>query len=440
MKILFISYLSQPSDRIGAVRPSNMVQWLAAYGHELSLITANSDAPGRFDKTVDVHVVGHSAPIQRAQDKLTARAKAKKAAGEKPHSYIIPVGESKQKRLFSREMFYSIRLWLWTWLCQQDWAFRCRRHIRINLKKEYDVVLSCFGPIGCLLLGRWAYKRGYGRAWVSDMRDPIANVMQSPAEHWYSVLQEHRTLREADRIVMVSQGEAEYFRSLATKERDRQKVTCLENGYEVAESAGRNVSDHILRIVYTGQLYGDRSNATALMKVLRELAEQKLAVELHYAGPHSYSFIEMARRCGAEAVVIDHGMLPRDQALALQEKADILCVLTWNDDSAAGHLPGKFWEYLRVGKPILSMCSGAVPGAELTRRVQELGVGFAYEYAAPDDAGLEAFVRRAAMCKITGDAVPYTPDAEKVLDYRYDRRALFMAEICRQTLTSKEIV
>ena len=48
MKILFISYLSQPSDRIGAVRPSNLVRWLAELGHELTFVTSNVDAPKKF--------------------------------------------------------------------------------------------------------------------------------------------------------------------------------------------------------------------------------------------------------------------------------------------------------------------------------------------------------------------------------------------------------
>ena len=438
MKILFISYLSQPSDRIGAVRPSNLVQWLSAFGHEVTLVTSNPDAAERFDETVDVQVVGHSELIQKGQDKLAARAKAKKAAGEKPHDYIIPSDGNNRKKLLSREMFYSVRLWVWTWLCQQDWFFRCRKHLRHRLKREYDVVLSCFGPLGCLLLGRWAHRKGYGRVWVSDMRDPIANTMQNPMEYRYSQYLERSVLRQADRVIMVSAGEAEYMRSMAADERQRQKVTFLENGFEPVQIKTETATDGILRIVYTGQLYGVHSDATALLNAARRIWEETgLPIQIHYAGPHSYQFVAMAKSCCAEALVEDHGMLPREQALALQAAADILCVLTWNDCQAAGHLPGKFWEYLRADKPILSLCSGSVPEAELTRRVRELGVGFAYEYAAADESGLENYLRQAAENKSAGLPVPFEPVADKVLDYRYDNRAKRMADICRSVLESK---
>jgi len=438
MKILFISYLSQPSDRIGAVRPSNLVQWLSAFGHEVTLVTSNPDAAERFDETVDVQVVRHSDVIQKGQDKLAARAKAKKAAGEKPHDYIIPNTANNRKKLLSREMFYSVRLWVWTWLCQQDWVIRCKRFIRGNLKREYDVVLSCFGPLGCILLGRWAHRRGYGRMWVSDMRDPIAVTVQNPMEYWYSQQVEKSVLRRADRVVMVSAGEAEYMRSLAANDLQREKVTFLENGFEPAGVKADAPNDGILRIVYTGQLYANRSDATALLKAARRVSNKTgVTIQIHYAGPHSYQFMAMAKNCGSEALVEDHGMLPREQALALQTTADILCVLTWNDHQAAGHLPGKFWEYLRADKPILSLCSGSVPEAELTRRVREMGVGFAFEYAAADESGLENYLRQAAENKSAGLPVPFEPVADKVLDYRYDNRAKRMADICRSVLESK---
>ena len=421
------------------MRPSNMVQWLAAFGHEVTFVTENPDVLKRFDNSVDLHVVRHSEFIRKGQEKLAARAKARKAAGEKPHGYITPAGGEKHKRFFSREMFYSVRLWLWTWLCQQDWYFRCKKHIKSHLNREYDVVLSCFGPIGCLLLGRWAHRKGFGRIWVSDMRDPIANTMQSPMEHCYSVHMERSSLRRADKIVMVSEGEAEHMRALAADEFQRSKVTFLENGFEVGTTSAKAEESGVVRIVYTGQLYGDRSDATALLKAAASLQKEypEKVIEIHYAGPHSYQFMETAELYGAGAIVTDHGMLPRDQAMALQETADILCVLTWNDHRAAGHLPGKFWEYLRVGKPILSLCSGSVPNAELTRRVRELGVGFAFEYAEADEPGLENYLRQAIERKRSGGSVPFEPVVEKVLDYRYDNRAKRMAEICRSVLESK---
>ena len=91
-----------------------------------------------------------------------------------------------------------------------------------------------------------------------------------------------------------------------------------------------------------------------------------------------------------------------------------------------------------MGKPVLSLCSGSVPHAELTRRVREMRVGFGYEYAEPDDAALRAFLQSAAEDKAAGKGVSLNPDQAKVLDYRYDNRARRMAEICRAALESKE--
>lgn len=435
MRILFISYLFQPHHEIGAVRPSNLCRWLAEFGHEVTVITNNPRGAEAAGKT-RVCAVGHSRLVARYQAKLAERAQARREAGEKPHGYGLPAAAEQKRGRLPREAFYLFRVWAWDWVCQADWTLRCRRYMRRHLRKEYDVILSSFGPLGSLFTGSWARRRGYAPRWIADMRDPVANDMELPAAYRYSLRLERRTLRQCSRLAAVSEAVAEHFRLLARTPEEARKPVVIENGFEAGDPQGAAPLDGVLRIAYTGQLYAGRSDPSALFEAVRELTETGAVppggVEIHYAGKDGYDFREAARRQNAERFVREHGMLPRGEALALQEQSDILCVLAWNTRQSQGILTGKFWEYLRAGKPVLSIVSGEVPDAELSCRVREMRLGFAYEYAAggAEDARLRAWLQEAWRCKSGGRPVPFDPDRQKVLEYRYDNRARRMEEVC----------
>ena len=440
MKILFISYLSQPHDWIGAVRPTNMSCWLAELGHEVTLVTENPRAREAVGKA-EVLVVRHSRVIQMGIDKLAARAAARKAAGVKPHAYAAPAENGVRRKIFTKEMFYTVRIWVWEWLCQQDWAWRCRRALRRDKRRDYDAIISSFGPLGSLLAGRWARRKGLGRVWLADMRDPIANNYQFPLFKAYSRALERQTVRRCDRLIVMSDGAVGYFRAAASNPRNADKVTLLENGYEYGTVEDTAPADGVLRIGYTGRFYPGRSDFTAALEAAAELTKSGRVpaggIQIHYAGQNGHEFMEAVKTCHAEFAAVDHGLVPRDEAVALQSRCDILCVLSWNTRDSQGILTGKFWEYLRARKPVLSLVTGDVPQAELTCRVRDMQLGFAYEYVQPEPEQLQEYLYSAWLAKSRGEKNGFSPDWDKVLDYRYDNRARRMETIALDALRER---
>ena len=119
-----------------------------------------------------------------------------------------------------------------------------------------------------------------------------------------------------------------------------------------------------------------------LFRCLHDLEQQwgtALPIEVHQAGPDGDLLEEKAQRQHAEKYLIMHGMLSKVEALRLQEQCDILCVLTWNTRKEQGILTGKFFEYLRLRKPILAIITGNLANAELTKRIADLNIGLSYE-------------------------------------------------------------
>src|SRR5699024_6712566 len=141
----------------------------------------------------------------------------------------------------------------------------------------------------------------------------------------------------------------------------KKKVYTITNGYKEEPILYTPNEDGILKIGYTGQLYNGIRDMSELFRCVDYIQREKgksLPIQIHYAGNDSNKLIEQARQYGVEKYIVDHGRVSKFDALRLQEKCDILCVLTWNTKKEQGVLTGKFPEYLRLCKPILAIITG----------------------------------------------------------------------------------
>jgi hypothetical protein len=74
-------------------------------------------------------------------------------------------------------------------------------------------------------------------------------------------------------------------------------------------------------------------------------------------------------------------------SIAAQRDSHLLLLLAWEDPSQKGTCPAKVFEYMAVGRPVLSL--GAVDSTG-SKVVEETGLGRAF--AAPDAAGVRAYL------------------------------------------------
>ena len=199
----------------------------------------------------------------------------------------------------------------------------------------------------------------------------------------------------------------------------------IPNGYAAEEFAapdgegrdpGRDRAGQ-LAITYTGSLYiwRDLSPLLRALRVLIDAGELRADdVVLNMVGRCEEALgrpvAEVARDFGLEGVVRLRGQVSRPEALRFMRAADILLVLAEN---LTMQVPGKTYEYLGAGKPILAL-TGDGATADLVR---ETGAG---EVVAPTDVdGLVAALRRQLARRRAGEA-----QGEPSLRRRFDRRTL----------------
>lgn len=456
MRILLIAPIFGNTSRVASHRPRALAEILAERGHDVTVITAKNpdgpDAPAPHGVRVIAPITGTPKDLgtlpppalwQRIivalsvsttipQVFILSKPRLARLIGLTPSQAEAAFERMNRRRRSAANTARSV-------MAGRQWVNDTLAATLPSLQEHgpFDAAWATFGPYASLWLTRKLHGIGLTRIWVADLRDPITKPGNLLPIRLFGEFQRHRVLRDANALTTVSEGVKSSLISGRWAQRWADKVSVLPNGYlqrvergdkprwgDAAQGPAEttSLSSEPLKVTYTGSLYPGRSDPTMLFQSSLAVAAQTPgAVEIHYAGPSGAHFLNEAKKAGAEHLVTDHGMLTFEQATALQEASDILVVLSWNNRGNTGILTGKFPEYMGAGKPIVSIVSGDLPGAELTELVSRMSLGSAHEYRGGEGevARLTDYLRAAAIAKAEGEPVPFSPDEDKVAEFDY---------------------
>ena len=268
--------------------------------------------------------------------------------------------------------------------------------------QKIDVILGELGPYETSL-GVEKLAARLGVPWVADLQDPWAldeMRLYPTALHRLADRKRMRsTLRSAAAVVM-NTPEAAARLLIAFPELRRQRVVSITNGFD-AKDFGRSVperEDGAFRIVHSGSLHTDlaqqertagrirrrlggmpvptvdfrtRSHVylmEAVDEVLRTDPSLQRVVEVHLVGATTDADRQAAARY---PFVHFHGQKSHAEAVSLLRTADLL-FLPMQDlpvGVRAGLVPGKTYEYIASGTPILA----AVPDGDAREILLSVG-------------------------------------------------------------------
>src|SRR6185369_10381306 len=185
-------------------------------------------------------------------------------------------------------------------------------------------------------------------------------------------------------------------------------VLHLPNGFEPSPPVAAAADPDAFRVVFTGSLslmdeLGTLIDAVAALLARDPGARAVLRVEL--LGPYVREWEARARARGLAGVVRFAGARPHAEARPAQRSADLLLLWRPHGEGYRTMVPGKLYEYLASGRPVLALLPGADEAAELVRRAGGVVI-------APGDArALEAeLMRGLARWRTAGRAPDLVPD------------------------------
>ncbi len=268
--------------------------------------------------------------------------------------------------------------------------------------RRSDVIWATSPPTVGLCVGA-VLSRLTGRPLVVDLRDPwrLGDVKLWPTRchHWLDRRWERFVLETASRIVVVTPLMADTLRREHPEYTD--KLSVIYNGYDPTDFAGETVSSDpsrgkALRVGYFGAVYQGREEyMLELLRGAKAISDEFCERPLHVVmrGPSHQAIAALAARADAVDILDNGGPVPYRQALALMLEMDVLLLVGSQEHGYA--LPGKLFEYVGAGRPILALTP---PGA-LTDFIRHHQVGVAVDPSSGERviAGLRELLANYAM-------------------------------------------
>jgi glycosyltransferase involved in cell wall biosynthesis len=270
-------------------------------------------------------------------------------------------------------------------------------------------------------------QRRHRLPWVADFRDPwIALSFRTPPSAWHRARQaalEREVLEHADAVQVASTSHRRTLGHASGARIDGARVTHLPNGWEGADAgpAAEAASADRFLLVWTGtlsQMPDTDVFLEAVHEVLKRQPAARRTLRARLAGPFESWHADRAVALGLTGIVDFPGPLPHAESRALQRGADML--LLWKPRGAPTMVPGKLYEYLAAGRPILAVLPADDEAAELARR------GGAVVTAPGDREALAAEIERRWLAWKDG-ARPAPMRPEWLDDFRRDRLAARLA-------------
>jgi len=149
-------------------------------------------------------------------------------------------------------------------------------------------------------------------------------------------------------------------------------IQLLPNGYDEEDftlpEAVKSETSKNFKIGFSGSFYSHLNTPDFLFAGLSEMEKKGITVEFHHIGTSVHDLKKMSTRYGIENNVIEWGYQPHRRCLEILSQMDALCLIL--DDRwphSVYTIGGKFYEYLRLKKPIIALVPEKGEAAAIVR-------------------------------------------------------------------------
>ena len=366
-KILLISCYFPPAGGIQVQRALSLARYLPQNGFKVFVVTARASVPTVDPGLVDLIPAGVQIsrtwtlepPFnirKRIWSRLTVNTcSAKNGMVDKFRSFLT----RKIKRLLCPDPQV-----LW-------YPFALRTASKLIRENDIQTIIATAPPFSVYLLVKELKRRFPHLCAIADVRDEWLKyfVREFGFRDNKDLLErageiETAAIQACDRVVAVSRASLDELRS-RHPDQPQSKFVLIPNGYDPAVFAGfapRSNKRRKILVTYTGTIYRPCCPKVYL-DALDTLPRVACDYETRFIGRIAEEFDRRTFTNRRSAVyLID--FIPQKHVVELMEETDIL-LLPSHDLYA---IPGKLFEYLATGKPILALCDPSSDVADIMRQ------------------------------------------------------------------------
>jgi len=424
IKILFLAYYFPPVGGSGVQRALKFVQYLPGEGF-LPIVVAGPTAPQ-----------DHWAPQDASLSSLIPREVEVHRV-----SNPAPDVESGLRRRMGRLLQLNTSF--------SDWWIHSSVELGAKVGSSARLIFSTMSPFESGEAARQLAKR-LNIPWVADLRDPWAlddiQIYPSAVHRRIEMSRMEDVLSSASLIIMNTSAAKTAllasFPSLASK-----SVISITNGFDREDFTGqvRQREDSKFRIVHSGGLFTDAGlqlrrrriyrmlggvekgvdiltrSPDVLLRALDKWCEERPQVrkdvEVVFAGKATTEDKDIVKSSSVSGLITFIGYLSHSDSLALIRTADLLFLPMHNLPlgKSCRSVPGKTFEYMASGRPILA----AVPDGDARDFMTKCGTGLVCR---PDDVSGMANILDSVYSSWKNGSTAVSPKADYL--EQFERRNL----------------
>ena len=352
-KVLIVTYFFNQKELIGSLRLRGLAKYLPEFGWEPTILTIKSDNTKQSNENSDLRV------IETDYTDLSTVWKSRLGfnSTEGVQNQLNVSTKKSQKGILN----FLINMWMEVFAYpdpEKNWynnAVTAGNELLEN--EEFDLILSSSYPYTSHLIG-YELKDKHNLPWVVDLRDLWTqnhNYKFSNIRKFRESYLEKKILSSADAMTTVSEP---WSYKLKLRHKNK-KIYTIFNGFDPDLTSMENELDKKFSIIYTGMIYEGKMDPEPLFTALEELINEG-EVDKNDISMDFYGFnVEIIRDCvekhNLQKVINIHNLIPHNEVIEKQRKAQLLLLLNWNDPNENGVYTGKIFEYLSAKRPIIAI-------------------------------------------------------------------------------------
>jgi len=352
-KVLIVSYFYPPLTGMGALRVGKLVKFLPEFGYE-PLVIAGGNFKNR-GKNVFYPPIPDFGTIAKSF-RGWYRQKIKRTDGKES------TAPSDKQRVLGWWPLSGCRMpdaYLY-------WVLPAVLTGLYVIKHHKPAVIFSSSPPPSSAVAAAILQRLSGLPYVAEFRDLWADdpyEIRIPTIEHLDEIMEDKVLRRAAAIVATSEPAAKILYKAHGK-----PSFVVYNGFDEQDYPFQVRVSGVFTITFTGVIIPGKRDPRPLFQAIKLLRDQrKISPEnfkVRFYGPESNKLVvePLAQEYGVRQFCEVHDPIPHYDCLNRQCESNLLLLLEWNNPQSDISIPGKLFEYLGAGRPIL--CVGYLHGAQ----------------------------------------------------------------------------
>jgi glycosyltransferase involved in cell wall biosynthesis len=305
---------------------------------------------------------------------------------------------------------------------RRGWNANAKKEaLSIIKQNEIDIIITAGPPQSTHLIGLDIKRQFQNLFWIADFHDYWTDVFfldkfyRTRLARWVDRKYEKSVLVKANHVLTHTDYGQKLYYDKVKGERTPNFISVVRMGYDEQKFSNieKTEPSTSFKITYTGTL-ADYYDPECVWDALNDIIEIKkdLDIELHLVGIISPKIKAYIEKSNLKKKTFFHGYIPHKESIKILLSSNLLLLFNPNVKNDIGIVPGKIFEYMATGIPILSISSHGSENEKLLKQ-HDAGVNFERHEVHEIIASLNMFLLKwKSNSSIQNLKMPYSRQSE----------------------------